>query len=230
MQPSGAPVTFLGQGPSPLIWSKDKIKIFTEIQPSTVELETIQCNILLYNNYSITPNTHTHTFNGPFSATTLVSRYQKGKTNLDFIDARDNEWQWHHMAICKSAPSSRHITMPAPHYSVFYRSDALPAPQPTASKHWRQLSNNNNNQTLKLITKNSRTVGGTLPPVGPPVTRRSSHPIVMPLVYTTCHCVLLGDAGAIPDSDIHCWQHSWCHDESCTLIDLFVCVNYMTLC
>ena len=33
---------------------------------------------------------------------------------------------------------------------------------------------------LKLITKNSRTVGGSLPPVGPPVTRRSSHPIVTP--------------------------------------------------
>ena len=41
-------------------------------------------------------------------------------------------------AICKSAPSSRQITMPAPHHSVFYRPDALPAAQPTASKHWRQ--------------------------------------------------------------------------------------------
>ena len=40
-------------------------------------------------------------------------------------------------AICKSAPSSRQITMPAPHHSVFYRPDALPAAQPTASKHWR---------------------------------------------------------------------------------------------
>ena len=40
-------------------------------------------------------------------------------------------------AICKSAPSSREITMPAPHHSVFYRPDALPATQPTASKHWR---------------------------------------------------------------------------------------------
>jgi len=38
-------------------------------------------------------------------------------------------------AICKSAPSSRQITMPAPHHSVFYRPDALPAAQPTASKH-----------------------------------------------------------------------------------------------
>ena len=30
--------------------------------------------------------------------------------------------------ICKSAPRSRQITMPAPHHSVFYRPDALPAP------------------------------------------------------------------------------------------------------
>ena len=29
---------------------------------------------------------HTHPFNGPFSATTRVSRYQKGKTGLDFTD------------------------------------------------------------------------------------------------------------------------------------------------
>ena len=40
-------------------------------------------------------------------------------------------------AMCKSAPRSRQITTPAPHHSVFYRSDALPAAQPTASKHWR---------------------------------------------------------------------------------------------
>jgi len=32
-------------------------------------------------------HTHTHTFNGPFSRTTRVSRYQKGKTNLDFTEA-----------------------------------------------------------------------------------------------------------------------------------------------
>ena len=38
-------------------------------------------------------------------------------------------------AICKSAPRSRQVTTPAPHRSVFYRPDALPAAQPTASKH-----------------------------------------------------------------------------------------------
>ena len=40
-------------------------------------------------------------------------------------------------AICKSALRSRQITTPVPHHSVFYRPDALPAAQPTASKHWR---------------------------------------------------------------------------------------------
>jgi len=42
-------------------------------------------------------------------------------------------------AICKSAPRSRQITTPALHHSVFYRSDALPAAQPTASKYWRHI-------------------------------------------------------------------------------------------
>jgi len=26
-----------------------------------------------------------------------VNQYQKGKTNLDFIEARDSEWQWHEL-------------------------------------------------------------------------------------------------------------------------------------
>ena len=42
-----------------------------------------------------------------------------------------------HWDICKSAPCSRQITMPAPHCSVFYRPDAFPTTQPTASKHLR---------------------------------------------------------------------------------------------
>jgi len=44
-------------------------------------------------------HTHTHPFNGPLSGTTRVSRYQKGKTNLDFTEARDSEWQWHQLDI-----------------------------------------------------------------------------------------------------------------------------------
>ena len=86
-------------------------------------------------NQFVPQHTHTHPFNGPFSRTTRVGRYQKGKTNLDFTEARDNEWQWHQLGICKSAPRSRQITTPAPHHSIFYRPDALPAAKPTASKH-----------------------------------------------------------------------------------------------
>jgi len=41
--------------------------------------------------------THTHPFNSPLSGTTRVSRYQKGKTNLDFAEARESEWQWHQL-------------------------------------------------------------------------------------------------------------------------------------
>ena len=78
---------------------------------------------------------HTHPFNGPFSGTTQVSRYQKGKTNLDFTEARNSEWQWHqlgHMQVCTSLQTDNHTsTTPL----CFYRPDALPATQPKASKH-----------------------------------------------------------------------------------------------
>jgi len=37
--------------------------------------------------------------------TARLSWYQKGKTSLDFTEARDSEWQWHqlgHMQVCTS--------------------------------------------------------------------------------------------------------------------------------
>jgi len=82
-------------------------------------------------------NIHTHTlpFNDPFSRTTRVSWYQKGKTNLDFTEARDSEWQWHqlgHMQVCTSLQTDNNASTPQ---LSFYRLDALPAAQPTASKH-----------------------------------------------------------------------------------------------
>ena len=46
-------------------------------------------------------------------------------------------------AVCKSAPRSRQITMPAPNHSVFYRPEALPAARPTVSMHWTHVANNN---------------------------------------------------------------------------------------
>ena len=140
---------------------------------------------------------HTHLFNGPFSRTTRVSWYQKGKTSGVFLGYtrvygvyQPPGFFWQHIltsaiinkqgtfspfatplcvypppflaihhwvkpiwillnqetvsgsgiswAICKSASRSGQITMPVPHQSkFFYRPDALPAAQATASKHWR---------------------------------------------------------------------------------------------
>jgi len=66
-----------------------------------------------------------------------VSRYQKGKTNLDFIEARDSEWQWHqlgHMQVCTLLQTDNHASTPP--LSFFTgQNDALPAAQPTASNN-----------------------------------------------------------------------------------------------
>jgi len=79
----------------------------------------------------------TRMFNSPMYRTTWASRYQKGRTNLDFTEARDNEWQWHQLGciqVCISLQTDNHVNTPP---LSFYRPDALPAAQPTASKHWR---------------------------------------------------------------------------------------------
>ena len=47
--------------------------------------------------------------------TTRVSRYQKGKTNLDFTEARDSEWQWNpldHTQVCTSHQTDNHASTP----------------------------------------------------------------------------------------------------------------------
>ena len=65
--------------------------------------------------YSTTWHTHTHPFNSPLSGSTRVSQYQKGKTNLDFTEARDSEWQWHqlgHMQVCTSLQTDKHASSP----------------------------------------------------------------------------------------------------------------------
>ena len=64
---------------------------------------------------SIWNHSHTHPFNGFFSGTTRVGRYQNGKTNLDFTEARDSEWQWHqlgHMHVCTSLQTDNHARIP----------------------------------------------------------------------------------------------------------------------
>jgi len=45
-----------------------------------------------------------------------VGQYQKGKTNLDFTEARDSEWQWHHqlghMQVCTLLQTDNHTSNP----------------------------------------------------------------------------------------------------------------------
>jgi len=51
-----------------------------------------------------------------------VSPYQKGKTNLDFTEARDIEWQWHqlgHVQVCTSLQTDNDTSIP-PLSSVFF--------------------------------------------------------------------------------------------------------------
>ena len=75
---------------------------------------------------------NTRAFYGPLSGPTRVSQYQKGKTNLDFTEARDSEWQWYQLGYMQVCTRSRQITMLAPHHSVFYRLDAqIPSCCPT---------------------------------------------------------------------------------------------------
>ena len=76
---------------------------------------TVHARLLVWRQCRLHSHTHTHPFNGPFSGTTQVSRYQKGKTNLDFTEARDSGWQWHqlgHMQVCTLLQTDNHASTP----------------------------------------------------------------------------------------------------------------------
>ena len=71
------------------------------------------CNVVVF--FLDYLHTRTHPFNCPFSGTTWVSRYQKGKTNLDFTEPRDSEWQWHqlgHMQVCTLLQTDNYASTP----------------------------------------------------------------------------------------------------------------------
>jgi len=73
--------------------------------------------------YRVTQHTHTHThthlFNSTLSGTTQVSRTRKVKPIWILLEQEKVSGSGISWAICKSAPRSRQITMPAPHYSFF---------------------------------------------------------------------------------------------------------------
>jgi len=95
----------------------------------------------------IQKTSYTDPFNGSLSGTTQVSRYQKGKTNLDFTEARDSGWQWHqlgHMQVCTSLQTNNHASTPP----LRFLQAGCPSCRPTNSvkalngskkhyKHWQ---------------------------------------------------------------------------------------------
>ena len=79
----------------------------------------------------------THPFNGPLSRTTRVSRYQKGKTSVDFTEARDSERQWHQLhhttKVCTSLQRDNHASTPP----LSFLQAGCHSCRPTESKQWR---------------------------------------------------------------------------------------------
>ena len=79
-------------------------------------------------NYWLSTHTHTQQFNGPFPGLPGWAGTRKVKPIwilVKQVTVSGNGISW---AICKSAPCSRQITMPAPHHWVFYRPDAFLPP------------------------------------------------------------------------------------------------------
>ena len=88
------------------------------------------------------PQTHTHT------RLMALCPGLPGWASTRKVKPRDSEWQWHQLSRMQICISLQTITMTAPHHSVFYRPDALPAAQPTASKQCRHYSSH---KVMKIL-------------------------------------------------------------------------------
>jgi len=88
-------------------------------------------------------------FNSPLSGTTRVSWYQKGKTNLDFIEARDSEWQWHQlgrMQVCTLLQTENHTSTPP----LAFLQAGCPSCRPTNSIKALKATNKSRRKTIML--------------------------------------------------------------------------------
>ena len=116
---SGGVLDTPANGPAPLPWDI-QVSPPEKFQNATVHVEvphTASVKVCLPQKLTVCFQQwiNTHPFNGPFSGTTLVNQCQKGKTNLDFTEARDSEWQWHQlgrMQVCTSLQTDNHASTP----------------------------------------------------------------------------------------------------------------------
>jgi len=100
---------------------------------------TVQCFQLSLTQQHTHTHTHTHTrLTALFPGLPRWAGTRKAKPICILLKQETVSGSGISWNICKSAPRSRLITTPTTHHSVFYRPDALPTTQPTASKHWRQ--------------------------------------------------------------------------------------------
>jgi len=73
-----------------------------------------------------------------------VSRYQKGKTDQDFTEARDGEWQWHqlgHMQVCISLQRDNHASTPPLSFFTGWMPFLLPNQQHQSTEGPSQTQN-----------------------------------------------------------------------------------------
>ena len=86
-----------------------------------------------------------------------MSRYQKGKTNLDFTEGRDSEWQWHplgHMQVCTSLQTDNHASTPP----LSFLQAGCPSCRPTNSvTALKEKSTNKQNEKHNLRLKQNMT-------------------------------------------------------------------------
>jgi len=85
-----------------------------------------------------------------------VNQYQKGKTNLDFTEARDSEWQWHqlgHMQICISLQTNNHGSTPP----LSFLQTGCPSCHPTNSvKALRKPNRHSDDDIIMLLGTSNR--------------------------------------------------------------------------
>jgi len=104
-----------------------QILCLTELTPLTITLRIL----------TVHTDTHTHPILRLPGLCPGLPGWVSTRSNLDFTEAWDSDWQWHKRAICKSAPQTdNHANIPP---LSFHRLDAIPATQPTVSKHWRHI-------------------------------------------------------------------------------------------
>jgi len=91
-----------------------------------------------WSNNTYVHNTYSISILRPSGLCPGFSRWASTRTNLDFTEARDSVWQWHHlghMQTCSSSQIDNYASTPPLSFFTGRRQDALSATQPSPSKH-----------------------------------------------------------------------------------------------